>query len=189
MVKNNHITKRTLHTGEFLALIREGHWEYAHRVKASGSAIIVAVTDDEKLLLVEQYRIPLHARTIELPAGIIGDEPKNGDEKHTDAARRELLEETGFEAGKIEPLMTGAASGGLSSELITLFLASGLKRVHAGGGVDDENIVVHEVPLDSAHEWLEAKAVEGLIIDPKNYGALYFIQRHRERTARSRRKK
>src|SRR3954462_2530498 len=151
MAHDNKMTKSTLHTGEFLALIREGHWEYAHRVKARGSAIIVAVTDDDKVLLVEQYRIPLHTRTIELPAGIIGDEPQNGDENHIDAARRELLEETGFEAATIEPLMTGAASGGLSSELITLFLASGLKRVHAGGGVDDENIIVHEVPLEKAH--------------------------------------
>jgi ADP-ribose pyrophosphatase len=180
--------KRTLHTGEFLALIREGHWEYAQRVKATGSAIIIAVTDDQKLLLVEQYRIPLHTRTIELPAGIIGDEPANGDEDHHEAARRELLEETGYEAAKVEPLMTGAASGGLSSELITLFLATGLKRVHQGGGVDDENITVHEVPLASAHEWLEAKAAEGLLIDPKNYSALYFIEWNRARTARSRQK-
>ena len=184
----NDMTQRTLHQGEFLALIREGHWEYAHRVKASGSAIIVAVTEEDKLVLVEQYRIPLHARTIELPAGIIGDEPKNGEEKNADAARRELLEETGFEAAHIEPLMTGAASGGLSSELITLFLASGLKRVHAGGGVDDENIVVHEVPLSTAYEWLEAKAEEGLLIDPKNYSALYFIERLRERITQTRRK-
>jgi ADP-ribose pyrophosphatase len=104
--------KRTLHTGEFLALIREGHWEYAHRVKATGSAIIVAVTDDQKLLLVEQYRIPLHARTIELPAGIIGDEPDTRDEEHIEVARRELLEETGYAADRIEPIISGAASGG-----------------------------------------------------------------------------
>jgi ADP-ribose pyrophosphatase len=67
-----------------------------------------------------------------------------------------------------------------------LFLASGLKRVHSGGGVDDESIVVHEVPLATAHEWLEAKAAEGLLVDPKNYSALYFIERHRGRRARSR---
>jgi ADP-ribose pyrophosphatase len=182
--------KRTLHTGEFLALIREGHWEYAHRVKATGSAIIIAVTDDRKLLLVEQYRVPLHARTIELPAGIIGDEPDNGDEDHHEAARRELLEETGFEAAKVRPVMTGAAAGGLSSEVVTLFLASALKRVHKGGGVAGENITVHEVPLARADKWLGAKAKAGLLVDPKIYGALYFIEKSakpsRNRTTRAR---
>ena len=70
----------TLYTGEFLALVREGHWEYVERVNATGAAIIVAVTDDAKLLLVEQYRIPCHARTIEMPAGLIGDETGTDDE-------------------------------------------------------------------------------------------------------------
>ena len=171
------MTKRTLHTGEFLALIREGHWEYAHRVRATGSAIIVAVTEDQKLLLVEQYRIPVHARTIELPAGIIGDEPGSGDEAHTEAAQRELLEETGYAAERVEPIMTGAASSGLASELITLFRASGLKQVHAGGGIADENITVHEVPLKTADHWLAAKAAQGLLVDPKIYAALYFAAR------------
>src|SRR6185437_3701262 len=77
--------KVTLHKGKFFALVKEGHWEYVDRTNATGAAIIVAVTDEQKLLLVEQYRIPVHARTIELPAGIIGDEPGSGDENHADA--------------------------------------------------------------------------------------------------------
>ena len=52
----------TLHTGKFLALIKEGQWEYVDRVKANGVAIIVAVTEEQKVLLVEQFRIPVHAR-------------------------------------------------------------------------------------------------------------------------------
>ncbi len=71
----NEIDTTTLHTSKFLALIREGRWEYVDRVNATGAALIAAVTAEQKLLLVEQYRIPVHARTIELPAGIIGDEP------------------------------------------------------------------------------------------------------------------
>src|SRR5580698_7827446 len=74
--------KTTLCTSKFLALIKEGHWEYVDRVNATGAALIVAVTPEEKLILVEQYRIPVHVRTIELPAGIIGDEPGNGGESH-----------------------------------------------------------------------------------------------------------
>src|SRR5580704_13780102 len=105
----------TLHTSKFLALIKEGHWEYVDRINATGAALILAVTPEQKVLLVEQYRIPVHARTIELPAGIIGDEPGNSDESHAQAARRELLEETGYAAEKMEALTTGPACSGITS--------------------------------------------------------------------------
>jgi ADP-ribose pyrophosphatase len=171
--------KITLYAGKFLALVKEGHWEYADRTNATGAAIIVAVTNEQKLLLVEQYRIPVHARTIELPAGIIGDDPGNGDEVHAEAARRELLEETGYEASHIEPLTHGPASSGLTSEIVTLFLATQLRRVGAGGGVAHENITVHEVPLNDVHGWLEAKAQAGVLVEPKVYAGLYFIERRK----------
>ena len=168
--------KTILLTGKFLGLVEEGHWEYAERVNATGAAIIVAVTEEQRLLLVEQYRIPVHARTIELPAGVIGDEPLNGSESNAEAARRELLEETGYEAGCIEPLTTGPASSGLSSEIVTLFRASRLRRVGQGGGVAHEEITVHEVTLADVREWLAAKARAGVMIDPKVYAGLYFIR-------------
>ena len=167
--------KITLSTGRFLAHIREGHWEYAERVNATGAAIIVAVTAEEKLLLVEQYRIPCHARTIELPAGIIGDEPGAGNEAHADAARRELLEETGYWADAIEPLVTGPASSGLASELVTLFRATGLRRSGTGGGIGHEDIVVHEVPLGEVERWLDEKARSGILVDPKVFAGLFFF--------------
>ena len=170
----NPVHKSTLHTGKFLALVKEGRWEYVDRLGATGAAIVVGVTNERKLLLVEQYRIPVHARTIELPAGIIGDDP-GGNESPADAAHRELLEETGYAAERIEILTTGPASSGLTSEVVTLLLASGLKCVHAGGGVGHENITVHEVPLSEVHDWLAAKASEGLLIEPKVYAGLYLI--------------
>jgi len=173
----NPITKTTLLTGKFLALVKEGHWEYAERTNAKGAAIIIAVTDEQKLLLVEQDRIPVHARTIELPAGIIGDEPGTGDEAQAAAAGRELIEETGFEAGQIQVLTNGPSSSGLTSETVTLFHATKLRRVGAGGGVAHENITVHEVPLTEVHQWLEAKAKAGVLVDPKIYAGLYFIER------------
>jgi len=166
-----------LATGEFLSLIREAHWEYAQRVNASGAAIVVAVTDEQKLLLVEQYRIPCHARTIELPAGIAGDETGTENEPLAEAARRELLEETGYAAKVIEPLMTGPASSGTTSEIVTFFRATGLSRVGPGGGRAKEDITVHEVPLAKAHQWLQDKARSGLLIDPKVYAGLYFVSR------------
>lgn len=167
----------TLHTGRFLALVKEGDWEYAERKHATGVAVIVAVTDDRKLLLVEQYRVPVHARTIELPAGLIGDEPGSHGEAQTQAARRELIEETGYDAGHVEVLTLGPSSSGLTSEVVTLFRATRLHQVGMGGGVVGENIVVHEVALSEIHEWLEAKAQAGLLIDPKVYAGLYFIGR------------
>ncbi len=175
----NLLTKITLHTGRFLSLVKEGHWEYADRTNATGASIIVAVTEEQKLLLVEQYRIPVHARTIELPAGIIGDEPGGSDEDHGEAARRELAEETGYEAGHIAVLTHGPASSGLTSETVTLFQATKLRRVGVGGGVGHEDITVHEVPLNGIDAWLEEKARSGVLVDPKVYAGLYFIERSR----------
>jgi ADP-ribose pyrophosphatase len=168
-------TKTVLYTGKFLSLIKEGRWEYADRVNATGAAIILAVTDDGKVLLVEQYRIPVHTRTIEMPAGIIGDEAEHSKETNAEAARRELREETGYDAEQIEVLTTGPSSSGLTSELVTLFRATGLRKVSAGGGIGHEEIIVHQVPLSEIHAWLEAKVQAGLLIEPKVYAGLYFL--------------
>jgi len=166
----------TLCSSKFLTLIKEGHWEYVDRVNATGAALILAVTTGQKVLLVEQYRIPVHARTIELPAGIIGDEPGAGNESQAEAARRELLEETGYAAEKIEALTTGASCSGITTERVTLFRATGLRRVGQGGGVAHEDITVHEVPLAEIVSWLEAKGKAGILIDPKVYAGLYFVK-------------
>ena len=171
----NRPTQTILHSGKFLALIKEGHWEYVDRLNGSGAAIILAETADQKILLVEQYRIPVHARTIELPAGIIGDEPSSSNESQADAARRELLEETGYAADSFVPLMMGPSCSGLTSERVTLFRASGLRRVGEGGGVANEKITIHEIPTDEVVRWLEAKARTGILIDPKVYAGLFFL--------------
>lgn len=163
-----------LHTSKFLALIREGHWEYVDRVNATGAALVLAVTPERKVILVEQYRIPVHARTIELPAGIIGDEPGLSAESNAEAARRELLEETGYAAERVEALTVGPACSGITSERVTLFRATGLRRAGKGGGVAHEDITVHEVPLDGIVAWLEGKAKSGVLIDPKVYAGLFF---------------
>jgi len=173
----NPTASPTIYSGKFLALVREGHWEYANGLGVTGAAVVVVVTDDQKLLLVEQYWIPVHARRIELPAGLVGDEPGGSAESLGEAGKRELLEETGYAVEQIEILCTGPSSSGLTSEVVTLLRASGLKRLHGGSGVAHEKITVHEVPLPDVHEWLRARANEGLLIDPKVYAGLYFLER------------
>ena len=171
----NQTSQTIQYTGKFLTLIKEGHWEYVDRVNATGAAIIIGVTTEQKVLLVEQYRIPVHARTIELPAGIIGDEPGDTNETSIAAARRELLEETGYAAGRIEAVTTGPSCSGITSERVTLFRAFDLHRTEKGGGVALEDITVHEIPLVEVVKWLEAKATTGVLIDPKIYAGLFFV--------------
>lgn len=166
--------RSVMYEGQHLRLIREGHWEYADRTKASGAAVIVAVTDDRHLILTEQYRIPVGRRVVELPAGLIGDVEGTEDEQIEEAARRELLEETGYQASELKLLTVGPPTAGLASEIVAFVLATGIKRVSAGGGVEHEQIEVHAVPLDGVAGWLAARGGETLYIDPKVYAGLYF---------------
>jgi ADP-ribose pyrophosphatase len=166
----------TLYTGKFLELLREGPWEYANRVNSNGAVVIAALTPEKKFLLVEQYRIPCHKNVIELPAGIAGDSSDTRGETLEQAARRELQEETGYEAGRMEFVLTGATSAGLTSELVTLFLALDLRRTGQGGGVQSEQITLHEIPLDSAEAWLRQRMKDGELVDHKVFAALYFLR-------------
>ncbi|KKN26702.1 hypothetical protein LCGC14_0871820, partial [marine sediment metagenome] len=124
--------------GKFLRLVKKGHWEYAERVNTKEAAIIIAITNDNKLLFVEQFRIPLDCKVIEMPAGLVGD-IRSG-ESAEDAARTELLEETGYKAKNIEFLVKGPKSPGMSNEEASLFLATDLTKIKEGGGDNSENI-------------------------------------------------
>lgn len=162
--------------GRYLRLRRLGRWEYAERTHAVSAVIVVALTPEDRLLFVEQYRIPIACRTIEMPAGLVGD---LGEAESVEvAARRELVEETGWEAERIEYLMAGPSSSGMSNEIIAFVRAHGLRRVGPGGGDASEEIIVHEVPRAEAAAWLARKQAEGYSVDPKLYAGLYFVERN-----------
>lgn len=165
----------TLHEGRFLRLLRNDTWEYVSRPHARGAAFIAARTDDGELVLVEQYRVPLQSACIELPAGIVGDEAAFADEDFEAAALRELEEETGYRAGKIQHILTGPTAPGMSSELLHFYVATRLTRIHDGGGVEGENITVHRVPIAGIQPWLAAQAAAGKRIDPRVYVGLWFL--------------
>jgi ADP-ribose pyrophosphatase len=168
-----------LFEGHFLRVKKEGRWEYVERHKTSGIVAILPITDDNELILVEQFRVPVNKRVIEIPAGLAGDLEGSENEDLTEAARRELLEETGYEAKEMDYLTEGPPSAGLSTEIVTFFRARGLKKVSPGGGDGSENIQVHAVPLAELDSWIATKRQEGCLVDYKIYAALFFELRNR----------
>jgi ADP-ribose pyrophosphatase len=167
---------QTLFNGRWLRLKRRGRWEYAERTNAGGGVIIVAVTPDDRVLFVEQWREAVGGKTIEMPAGLVGDADGGAGESAVTAALRELLEETGYRAGRVQFLMAGPSSAGMSNESIAFVRAFDLTREHAGGGDASENIRVHEIPRAQAAAWLLAKSGEGFSIDPKLFAGLFFLE-------------
>jgi ADP-ribose pyrophosphatase len=161
--------------GKFLRLVRRDGWEYVDRPGASGAVFILGVTDEGRVLLTREYRVPVGKVVVGLPAGLVGD--KEADESLDLAVRRELLEEAGFEARTVTFLTEGPTSAGLTSEVIAIMLATGLRKVAEGGGIEGESIQVAEVPLDEADAWLLDRVDEGCVVDPKVYAAFYFLAR------------
>ena len=167
---------KTMWEGKYLRLVTRGRWEYAERTNAGSAVIVVAVTPENKLVFVEQFRVPMNASTIEMPAGLVGDIDAN--DTLEEAARRELLEETGWLASEVEVLMVGPTSSGMSNEVVAFVRARGLTRVHAGGGDETENITVHEVPVQDAPRWLAAKMAEGYGLDAKLWAGLWLVDKN-----------
>jgi len=150
--------------GKYIRIVRDGTWEYVERC-GGVHAVVILAEHDGKVVLVEQYRIPLGKRCLELPAGLVGDEdPDAGVE---DTAIKELEEETGFTAERIEVLGEFHSSPGMVAEGFTLVRAHGLRRIGDGGGNEHEEIEVHLVSRSDIPSFVAQKRAEGCAIDVK----------------------
>lgn len=168
MDENNELT--TVYQGRHLSMMKRGHWEFATRNTQKPVVGIVAVTDDGKVVLVEQYRPPVGHAVVELPAGLTGDIPGSENEAVVEAAQRELLEETGYTAQQWVELGSGYSSPGLTDESIVFFLARGLEKVGPGGGDASEELMIHEVPMTEVMNWLRHRES---VVDLKLLAGLY----------------
>ncbi len=155
-----------------LVLERDG-WEFVERKKGKSAVVILAVTDDDQVILVEQFRRPVNARVIDFPAGLVGDE--EGHDDPTETARRELEEETGYVCSSVERLTSGPTSPGITSETVAFYRATGLSQRGPGGGVAGEDITVHRVPRGEIFDWLNQKQDEGVMIDVKIWAGLWWL--------------
>ena len=150
--------------GKYIVARKRGRWEYVSRARGIRAAVILAI-EDGHVLLVEQYRVPLGRVCLELPAGLVGDDAGCEDEAVETAAIRELEEETGYRAARVEELGEFHSSPGMVSESFTLLRAHGLRRTGPGGGTDGEDITVHRVPLAEVAPFVAARRALGHAVD------------------------
>ena len=171
------VTKRIITEGKFIRLFEMEGWEFVERNNCTGIVVIIAMTDDKKVILTQQHRLPVGRDVIEFPAGLVNDKGHQKKESLALAAKRELLEETGYAARKMIKIISGPVSGGFCGDLLTMFRAEGLVKKGKGGGDETEAITTHAVPLKEVDDWLKSMEQRGCLVDPKVYSGLYFLKR------------
>lgn len=150
--------------GKYVRALKRDKWEYASRANDI-SAVVILAEYEGKVILVDQPRVPPDCRCIELPAGLVGDEDPNATVEST--AIKELEEETGFTAERVERLGEFYASPGMLAESFTLVRARGVQKIGPGGGDESEDINVHLVPRSEIPNLIEQKRAEGFGVDVK----------------------
>lgn len=164
---------KTVFEGDHLVVRERDGWQFVERKKGKSAVAVIALTEDDQVILTEQLRRPVNARVIDWPAGLVGDEDENANPEMT--AVKELEEETGYACQWVELLARGTTSPGITSETIALYRAHGVTKKGEGGGVGGENITVHVVPRGEIREWLRGKEKEGLLLDVKLWSGMYFL--------------
>jgi len=154
-----------MYEGKHVLVLERDGWEYVERKKGKEAVAVIAMTNDGKLILVEQYRRPVDARVIDWPAGLVGDDGENDPEA---TARKELEEETGYTCEEVEFLAKSPTSPGITSELVSFYRARSVEKKGEG----EEEITVHTIAASEIREWLAKR--EGVMIDVKVWAGLYF---------------
>jgi ADP-ribose pyrophosphatase len=165
---------QTVYAGKFLRVQEKDSWEYVERPGVSGVVAILPVTPDGKIILIEQFRVPVQRRVVELPAGLAGDRKGEEHEDLLAAAQRELREETGYTAPRWQRLLAGPSSAGLTNEMITFFLAVDAVRTSAPELDLNEKIEVHAIALPNLSSWLDEKQEFGCLVSYKIFAALHL---------------
>lgn len=175
------LSKKTMWQGKFLRSVlieytvrcnssscrEQRTWEAFERVNCDGVIGIVPFTDNNEIILIRQFRPPVNGFVIELPAGLV-----DSGEPFEKAVRRELVEETGYEAGSVQFLTEGPMSSGASGEILSVYVATELKHVGIGQRDETEDIEVILVPVAEIAEKLEELKKKGDHIDLKVYGMI-----------------
>lgn len=164
MTPDHDAPVETVWAGKYITALKQGRWEYVSRT-GSTNAVVILAEHDGKVILIEQYRVPVGGRCLELPAGLVGDEDKHATVEGT--AVKELEEETGFTADRIEHLGQFHSSPGMVAESFTLVRAHGVRRIGEGGGNDEEDITVHLVARDDIPAFIQSRRDAGAAVDVK----------------------
>ncbi|MBF0523038.1 MAG: NUDIX hydrolase [Candidatus Omnitrophica bacterium] len=176
--QNKKAKKVILKDGRHIRFVKKGYWEYIERKNCSAIVIILAMTDKKEVIFVEQYRPPVDKNVIEFPAGLVNDGKSRKKETLIEGARRELLEETGYKAGRMIKVLHGPAASGISSDMLTVVVAYDLKKVGSGGGDELESIKVHTVLFDCVEDWMEEMRKKGRLVSPRIYAGLYLLKKY-----------
>ena len=166
---------KTICEGKRVLVFERNDWEYVERKKGKEAVAVLALTDRGEVILTEQFRQPVNATVIDWPAGLVGDD--NGANDPAATAKKELEEETGYTCERVERVARGCSSPGITSEIVSLYRAVGVRRRGEGGGVGGEKIKVHTIPMAEVEEWLRRQETDGKLIDLKLWSGLYFVSR------------
>jgi len=180
------INKETLWEGRFLRIVlvtfldKEGKtrkWEAVERINSQGIVIVIPITVNKEFVFIRQFRPAFGKYVIEFPAGL-----NDKNESLLEVAKRELIEETGLTAEEIILLAEGPVSSGLSTEVITVFIAKNvkeapedLKKLYPPD--ETESIEVIKVSESKALNFLDNQRKNGDFIDLKIYGFIELARK------------
>jgi ADP-ribose pyrophosphatase len=168
------ISRKELFSGKVVSLelqeveLPNGKTAKREIIKHPGAVAIIAITDENKIVMVEQFRKPLDKIIVEIPAGKLekGEEPAV-------CARRELEEETGYDCSQLDLLVSFYTSPGFADEIVHVYIAKGLvKKENAAALDEDEFVNLEELTLDEALQYVKCQK----IYDAKTIFAVQYLQ-------------